>query len=70
LTTYKTNAGKVIETHPLLPTDEQCDLMDELVDALDLDAYATRVLDEEKAARKAAEEDGENEDEEEMEDLE
>ena len=70
LTTYKTSAGKVIEEHPLLPTAEQCDLMDELVDALDLDAYATNMRDEEKAARKAAEEDVEDENEEEMEDQE
>lgn len=56
----------MIEEHPLLPTEEQCDLMDELLDALDLDDYATRTRDEEKAARKAAAE--EDEDEEEMED--
>ncbi|ODO11439.1 hypothetical protein I350_00219 [Cryptococcus amylolentus CBS 6273] len=37
LTTYKTSQGKVIEKHPLLPTEEQCDLMDELVKGMDLD---------------------------------
>ncbi|WVQ71493.1 hypothetical protein IAR50_001031 [Cryptococcus sp. DSM 104548] len=40
LTTYKTAQGKVIEKHPLLPTEEQCDLMDELVKGMDLDEYA------------------------------
>ncbi|TYJ53339.1 hypothetical protein B9479_006054 [Cryptococcus floricola] len=40
LTTYKTSQGKVIEKHPLLPTEEQCDLMDELVKGMDLDEYA------------------------------
>lgn len=53
LTTYKTTAGKVIDAHPLLPTDEQCELMDELVAGMDLDAYAKE---------QAREEDGEDED--------
>ena len=34
--------GKVIKEHPLIPTDEQCDLMDELVIGMDLDQYAQR----------------------------
>ncbi|KAK6902779.1 hypothetical protein I203_108038 [Kwoniella mangroviensis CBS 8507] len=40
LTTYKTATGKVVKEHPLLPTDEQCELMDDLVQSLDLDTYA------------------------------
>ncbi|KAK8869939.1 hypothetical protein IAR55_000507 [Kwoniella newhampshirensis] len=40
LTSYKTSSGKVIKEHPLLPTDEQCDLMDELVLSMDLDDHA------------------------------
>lgn len=47
LTTYKTTSGKVLKEHHLLPTDEQCDLMDKLVEGLDLDDYAA----EEEAAR-------------------
>ncbi|CAD6581135.1 MAG: ATP-dependent DNA helicase II subunit 2 [Tremellales sp. Tagirdzhanova-0007] len=47
LTTYKTSMGKVIEAHPLLPTDEQCDLMDELVIGMDLDQHALRNVKEE-----------------------
>ena len=39
--------GKVIEAHPLLPTDEQCDLMDELVIGMDLDQHALRNVKEE-----------------------
>lgn len=42
MTTYKTSEGKVITEHPLLPTQEQCDLMDELVTGMDLDEYAKR----------------------------
>ncbi|ORY22765.1 SPOC like C-terminal domain-containing protein [Naematelia encephala] len=42
LTTYKTNSGKVVTEHSLLPTHEQCELMDELVEGLDLDEYAKR----------------------------
>ncbi|WWD01563.1 hypothetical protein V866_008508 [Kwoniella sp. B9012] len=40
LTTYKTATGKVVKEHPLLPTDEQCKLMDDLVQSMDLDTYA------------------------------
>jgi ATP-dependent DNA helicase 2 subunit 2 len=54
LTTYKTSAGKFITEHPLLPTDEQCELMDELVDALDLDEYAQKLHDAEKEQRQRA----------------
>ena len=52
MTTYKTSEGKVIAEHPLLPTDEQCELMDELVSGMDLDGYARR---------KRREEDGDEE---------
>lgn len=40
MTTYKTSSGKVLTEHPLLPTKEQCGLMDELVAGMDLDAFA------------------------------
>jgi ATP-dependent DNA helicase 2 subunit 2 len=43
LTTYKTSTGKIIEEHPLLPTQEQCDLMDEFVQSMDLDAHALKL---------------------------
>lgn len=36
-----------------MPTDEQCDLMDELVQGMDLDAYAAK---EAKAGRNAEDE--------------
>lgn len=36
LTTYKTASGKILKEHPLLPTDEQCDLMDDFVQSMDL----------------------------------
>ncbi|WWC61275.1 uncharacterized protein I303_103856 [Kwoniella dejecticola CBS 10117] len=42
LTTYKTATGKVVKEHPLIPTDEQCELMDDLVGSMDLDEYAKR----------------------------
>jgi ATP-dependent DNA helicase 2 subunit 2 len=32
----------VVKDHPLLPTKEQCALMDELVQEMDLDVYATK----------------------------
>ena len=64
LTTYKTNAGKVITEHPLLPTEEQCELMDELVDALDLDEYAQKLHDVEKEERKRVDREDEEDDEE------
>nr|XP_019013387.1 uncharacterized protein I206_01453 [Kwoniella pini CBS 10737]OCF52168.1 hypothetical protein I206_01453 [Kwoniella pini CBS 10737] len=51
LTTYKTATGKVVKEHPLLPTDEQCELMDDLVQSMDLDMYAR-----EQAKRKKDEE--------------
>lgn len=53
MTTYKTASGKVVTEHPLLPTEEQCDLMDELVDAMDLDEYASKEQAEKKKAREA-----------------
>lgn len=40
LTTIKTNTGKILTEHPLLPTKEQSLLMDELVLGMDLDEYA------------------------------
>nr|XP_019042867.1 hypothetical protein I302_08576 [Kwoniella bestiolae CBS 10118]OCF21797.1 hypothetical protein I302_08576 [Kwoniella bestiolae CBS 10118] len=40
LTTIKTATGKVVKEHPLLPTTEQCDLMDDLVQSMDLDDEA------------------------------
>lgn len=45
----------MVKDHPLLPTKEQCDLMDQLVQGMDLDAYASK-----HAADGALE--GENED--------
>ena len=42
LTQYKTSSGKTITEHPLLPTKDQCELMDELVQGMDLDAYAAQ----------------------------
>ncbi|WVQ78199.1 hypothetical protein IAT38_000282 [Cryptococcus sp. DSM 104549] len=50
LTRLKTAEGKTVEEHPLLPTEEQQELMDELVVGMDLDAYAR-----EEAAREKAE---------------
>jgi ATP-dependent DNA helicase 2 subunit 2 len=38
----------VLEEHPLLPTDEQCDLMESFVQAMDLDAFAEDNGDEEE----------------------
>lgn len=58
LTTYKTTAGKVVESHPLLPTEEQCGLMDELVEAMDLDAYAKEKMKEENGDEEMDDEDG------------
>ena len=64
LTTYKTATGKTVTEHPLLPTDEQCELMDELVDTLDLDDYATRMREEQKrSSAEQREEDDEEMDE-------
>ncbi|KIR74038.1 ATP-dependent DNA helicase 2 subunit 2 [Cryptococcus deuterogattii CA1014] len=40
LATIKTNTGKILTEHPLLPTKEQSLLMDELVLGMDLDEYA------------------------------
>jgi ATP-dependent DNA helicase 2 subunit 2 len=40
LSNYKTASGKMVKEHPLLPTDEQCELMDSFVEAMDLDKYA------------------------------
>lgn len=37
LTKYKTAAGKEVTEHPFIPTKEQCDLMDSLVESMDLD---------------------------------
>lgn len=37
LTKLKTVEGKEVTEHPYLPTQEQCDLMDELVEGLDID---------------------------------
>ena len=42
LTEYKTASGKVVTEHPLLPTKEQCSLMDELVQGMDLDAHTAQ----------------------------
>jgi hypothetical protein len=33
----------VLKEHPLLPTDEQCDLMDKFVQAMDLDEFVASV---------------------------
>ncbi|WRT66986.1 uncharacterized protein IL334_003952 [Kwoniella shivajii] len=68
LTTYNTATGKVITEHPLLPTEEQCELMDELVGSMDLDAYAKEQAKKEKSNVEGEEEDedmaDENDDEE------
>lgn len=32
----------MLKEHPLLPNDEQCDLMDQLVEGLDLDALGEK----------------------------
>ena len=39
---YKNASGKRITEHPLLPTKQQCQLMDDLVQGMDLDAYAAQ----------------------------
>ncbi|KAK4688057.1 ATP-dependent DNA helicase 2 subunit 2, partial [Tremellales sp. Uapishka_1] len=49
LTKYKTTSGKVLEKHPLLPTEEQCELMDELVSSMDLDSVAAPMTNGEHA---------------------
>ena len=46
MTTLKTEGGKEVKDHPLLPTKEQSDLMDKLVEGMDLDAYAAKHLDD------------------------
>lgn len=52
----------MLTEHPLLPTEKQCELMDELVSGLDLDAYAKRQAQVEKeAVGDDEEEDGEEE---------
>ncbi|ORX39724.1 SPOC like C-terminal domain-containing protein [Kockovaella imperatae] len=43
LTEYKTTSAKKVTEHPLLPTKEQCALMDDLVEGMDLDAYADKI---------------------------
>lgn len=55
LTKYKTATGKEITEHPFIPTKEQCDLMDALVEGMDLDNVKPP---------KAEDEDEEDEDEE------
>jgi ATP-dependent DNA helicase 2 subunit 2 len=55
LTTLKTEGGKVVRDHPLLPTKEQSMLMDNLVEGMDLDKYAAKQRDEKEG-------DDENED--------
>ncbi|WWD15786.1 hypothetical protein CI109_100210 [Kwoniella shandongensis] len=63
LTTYKTSTGKVLTEHPLLPTEEQCELMDELVLSMDLDEYAKEEARKAKAERAEDEDmDGEDDD--------
>lgn len=37
LTQLKSKSGKPIEEHPLLPTEQQVDLMSDLVDEMNLD---------------------------------
>ena len=59
LTNYKTHSGKTVTEHPLLPTDEQCELMDRLVEGLDLDAYAQSNTTGRLPARVAVNVDGE-----------
>ena len=63
LTNYKTRDGRVITEHPLLPTEEQCGLMDGLVQTMDLDGYAARLAKKHKTTRNAEDEgmDGEEE---------
>jgi ATP-dependent DNA helicase 2 subunit 2 len=46
LTNLKTEGGKVVKEHPLLPTKEQSTLMDELVQEMDLDVYAAKQVSE------------------------
>lgn len=48
LTSLKTEGGKTVNDHPLLPTKEQCTLMDDLVEGMDLDRYAAKQLDEDE----------------------
>ncbi|WOO81065.1 ATP-dependent DNA helicase II subunit 2 [Vanrija pseudolonga] len=61
LTKYKSTTGKSITEHPYIPTEEQCDLMDELVKGMDLD-HAGEVV-----PRDEEEEEDEDEEEEEEE---
>ncbi|KAL7422191.1 ATP-dependent DNA helicase yku80 [Cryptotrichosporon argae] len=45
---YKTVSGKTVTEHPMIPTAEQCELMDELVAGLDLDEAGDIVSDDER----------------------
>ncbi|KAL1411229.1 ATP-dependent DNA helicase yku80 [Vanrija albida] len=58
LTKYKSTTGKTITEHPYIPTEEQCDLMDELVKGMDLDQAGELIEKDE------GEEDDEDEEEE------
>lgn len=62
LTKYRTSAGKEITEHPFIPTQEQCDLMDILVEGMDLDSVKPPKAD-------GAEDDEEDEEDEEDEDM-
>lgn len=59
LTKLKSVEGKEITEHPYLPTQEQCDLMDELVMGMDLDEVGRK-----PKAEKDSDDDDEEEDEE------
>lgn len=61
LATIKTNTGKILTEHPLLPTKEQSLLMDELVLGMDLDEYA-------REEKRKAQEDEEQDVDEQMDD--
>lgn len=63
LATIKTNTGKILTEHPLLPTKEQSLLMDELVLGMDLDEYA-------REEKRKAQEDEEQDVDEQMDDQE
>jgi len=64
LTKLKSVEGNEITEHPYLPTKEQCDLMDELVLGMDLDAVGRKP----KVEKDSDDEDEEDEEEEEEED--
>nr|ODN81269.1 hypothetical protein L203_05775 [Cryptococcus depauperatus CBS 7841] len=62
LTTYKTKNGDILKDYPLLPDEEQCELMDQLVLGMDLDEYAKEHHQREEETAQARDEERQMED--------